>query len=232
MSRPAPRKRRTPEEARSEILAAAQRLLAAHGPDAIGLKDVAKEAGVSHALVSHYFGTYDALVEAALREHMIVTRAETLARITDVVHAGPRGWVDMTFEHLAHPLSGRLVAWSILSGRMERDDFFPRRDQGMKLVADALEARVRAELGDDAPPREEIERAMLLVFSAALGYSLARGVLWSSLSREPTAERDRDFREWLAGVVSESLPAARALAARSSDGAAPVKKRSAKKKAR
>ena len=227
MPRPAPRKRRTPEEARSEILVAAQRLLAERGPDAIGLKDVAKEAGVSHALVSHYFGTYDALVEAALREHVLSARAETLARIADAVRAGPRDWVDMTFEQLAHPLSGRLIAWTILSGRMEHEDFFPRREQGMKLVADAIEARVRAELGDDAPPREEIERTMLLVFSAALGYSVARSVMWSSLSRAPTAERDRGFREWLASFVAESLPGARALSRK--PVAAPPAKKSAPK---
>lgn len=210
----AARKRRSPDAARREILDAAQRLLAVHGPDAIGLKDVAKEAGVSHALVSHYFGTYDALVEAALREHMNATRAETIARIADVMHAGPKEWVDLCFEQLAHPLSGRLIAWAILSGRMDDDDFFPRRDQGMKLVADALELRARAELGDasQVPSRDEIEFAMLLVFSSALGYSVARGVLWSSLDRRPTADRDRRFREQLATWFADALPAVREIA--------------------
>lgn len=207
------RKRRSPEEARRQILEAAQTLLAEHGPDAIGLKEVAKAAGVSHALVSHYFGTYDALVEAALREHMNATRAETIAKIADAAHAGPREWVELCFEQLVHPLSGRLIAWAILSGRMDDEDFFPRRDQGMKLVADALEARARADLGEDAvPTREEIEHAMLLVLSSALGYSVARGVLWASLDRKPSAERDRRFREQFAAWFADAVPAARAIA--------------------
>lgn len=199
------------------ILEATQRLLAQHGPDAIGLKEVAREAGVSHALVSHYFGTYDALVEAALQQHMQTTRAEMLQRIVGAGMAGgPAEWIDMCFEQLAHPLSGRLVAWAILSGRMDSEDFFPRRDQGMRFVADAIEARVQAQLGKDAPSRDDIEQTMLIVFSAALGYSVSRGVLWDSLSRKPTAERDRAFREKLTALVEATLPTtARAVGKRS-----------------
>jgi AcrR family transcriptional regulator len=208
----APRKRRSPEEAKAVILDAAQRLLAEHGPDAIGLKDVAREAGVSHALVSHYFGTYDGLVEATLQRHMLATRAQTIRRIADLAHGGPREWVDMTFEQLAHPLSARLVAWAILSGRIQSDDFFPRRDQGMKFVADAFEARARAQLPPGAvPPREDIELAMLLVFSTALGYSIARDALWSSMSHAPSAERDRWFRTKLAELIGKALPAAMSI---------------------
>jgi TetR/AcrR family transcriptional regulator, repressor for neighboring sulfatase len=209
-----PRRRRSPEEARRVILEAAQRLLGAHGPDAIGLKEVAREAGVSHALVSHYFGTYDALVEAALQQHMATTRLEMLRRIADVAHAGPAEWVDACFEQLAHPLSGRLVAWAILSGRIESEEFFPRREQGLRFIADAIETRVRAQLGAEAPSREQIETTILMVFSAALGYSVARGVLWESLSRKPSAERDRAFRERLVTMITDALPTTRALAKR------------------
>jgi AcrR family transcriptional regulator len=217
------RRRRSPEEARRVILDAAQRLLAAHGPDAVGLKEVAREAGVSHALVSHYFGTYDALVEAALQEHMLATRAEMLQRIAEVGLAGPREWIDMLFDQLAHPLSGRLVAWAILSGRMDSEDFFPRRDQGMRFVADAIEARAVAQLGADrAPSRDDIELAILTVFSAALGYSVSRSVLWESLSKKPSAARDRAFRDKLADLVGQALPTVRALE--------PARKKSAPKR--
>ena len=211
---PAPRRRRSPEEARRVILDAAKKLLAEHGPDAVGLKEVARAAGVSHALVSHYFGTYDALVEAALREHMIETRSEMLQRIADVAHAGPAEWLRMCFEQLAHPLSGRLVAWAILSGRMDESDFFPKRDQGLRFVVDAISARIAAQLGEPSvPPREQIEFGVLLVFSTALGYSVSRSVLWESLSKKPTPERDEWFRTQLATLVTDALPIARSLTA-------------------
>lgn len=202
-----PRRRRHPDEARRLILDAAARLLAERGPDAVGLKAVAREAGVSHALVTHYFGTIDALIEAALQAHMTSTRAELLQRIADVAHAGPAEWLEMLFDQLAHPLSGRLVAWAILSGRMDSEDFFPRRDQGMRFVADAIEARLRAEHGEGgAPGRDTIELTMLVAFSAALGYSVSRAVLWDSLSKKPSAERDRAFRDRLAAMLTAALP--------------------------
>ena len=65
------RVRRSPEEARTLILDAADAVFREHLPDAVGLKEVAKAAGVSHALVTHYFGTYANLVEAALEKGTI-----------------------------------------------------------------------------------------------------------------------------------------------------------------
>ena len=64
------RRRRSPEQAQEEILGAAARLFLAHGPEQVSLVDVAREVGVSHALVSHYFGTFEALVETVVRRHV------------------------------------------------------------------------------------------------------------------------------------------------------------------
>jgi hypothetical protein len=61
------------------------------------------------------------------------------------------------------------------------------------------------------PPREDIELAMLLVFSTALGYSIARDALWSSMSHAPSAERDRWFRTKLAELIGKALPAAMSI---------------------
>lgn len=215
------------------ILDAAKKLLAEHGPDAVGLKEVARAAGVSHALVSHYFGTYDAMVEAALRDHMIETRGEMLQRIADVAHAGPAEWVRMCFEQLSHPLSGRLVAWAILSGRMDESDFFPKRDQGLRFVVDAISARIAAQLGEESvPPREQIEFGVLLVFSTALGYSVSRSVLWESLSKKPSAERDEWFRSQLGALVTEALPVARGLAVSAAPAASPPPAKATQRKPR
>src|SRR5690349_10474032 len=69
----ATRRRRDPETARAEILDAAERVLSTRPPDQVGLKDVAEVAGVSHGLVSHYFGTYAELVEEVLvRRHRAI----------------------------------------------------------------------------------------------------------------------------------------------------------------
>jgi AcrR family transcriptional regulator len=82
------RKRRSPEVARREILDAAERLMADAGPDAVGLKAVASAAGVSHALVSHYFGTYDALVDAVLARKADALTEAVVARIGEAPWPG------------------------------------------------------------------------------------------------------------------------------------------------
>src|SRR3979409_326613 len=81
VARALPRRRRSPELARQEILDAAQRVFAAAQPDQVGLKEVAREAGVSHALITHYFGTYAGLLEAALERRINAMRAGVTARL-------------------------------------------------------------------------------------------------------------------------------------------------------
>src|SRR5438128_1297088 len=80
---PPGRRRRPPELARQEILDAAERVFARFQPDQVGLKEVAREAGVSHALITHYFGTYAGLVEAALERRNRATREAALARLRE-----------------------------------------------------------------------------------------------------------------------------------------------------
>ncbi len=195
----APRVRRSPEEARRTILDAALRLFANAGPDAVGLKEVAKEAVVSHALVTHYFGTYDALVEAAFGEHTRRVRAETIARIVELSSGGPRAWIQHASVQLNRPLYGRLIAWALLSGRMDQDDFFPRRDQGFRKVADVIEMRLAFD--KKVLSREDIEFLMLLSLTALMGYAVGGKALWAGLGKNASAERDAWFHERLASAV-------------------------------
>jgi len=147
------RKRRTPEEARRLLLDATLGLLARRGPDAFGLKDVANEAGVSHALVTHYFGTFDSLIEAAFADHTTRARGELLGRVSARAAEGPGAWIAEAASYLADPVYGRLALWAMLSGRAEQADFFPRREQGLARVADAIVAMLASE--SKHPPREE-----------------------------------------------------------------------------
>jgi AcrR family transcriptional regulator len=199
------RRRRSPDEARRTILDAALELLAKHGPDAIGLKDIAKKAGVSHALLSHYFGTYDALIEAAFAAHLTEQRIAGLARFAKAP-PNPEAWLEVAFDQLAHPLTGRVLVWAGLTGRLERPDFVVLRDRGMKDIVDLLEAYLRA-TGVETD-REKLECAALIGFCAAIGYALGRAALWGSLGRKPTHERDALFKQQLAQMLIEAqLPA-------------------------
>jgi AcrR family transcriptional regulator len=199
-----PRPRRTPEEARAHLLAAAERVFAARGPDAAGLKDVAREAAVSHALVTHYFGTYEGLVDAVFERYVARTRTRLLERLAGV-EADALGDVERVvrelFDALADPTYARLASWALVSGRVDDRDFFPRRRRGLKLVADAIEAagpRLRPPL---RLPREAVESLVVLVLSSILGYLTGAGLFWESLGSERSPERDRVFLAQLARAV-------------------------------
>lgn len=198
---PLPRARRSPEEARALILAAAVRLFEQRGPDAVGLKDVAREAGVSHALVTHYFGTYEGLVETVMEAQTEAMRAELLARVATARDEGPAAWIETAFQTVS-PAQGRLLAWAIMTGRTQRSDFFARRVKGMAIVADALEHWARAQ-GLEVD-RDEVEVSLLLSTATLMGYAVGRSVLWAALGREVTPERDRAVRERFASMLAES----------------------------
>src|ERR1043165_3027234 len=79
---PKPRgRRRDPGEAQPELLDAAEGVCARSRPDHVGLKEVAREAGVSHALINHYFGSYSGLVEASFERKVRVLRESIMGRV-------------------------------------------------------------------------------------------------------------------------------------------------------
>jgi AcrR family transcriptional regulator len=105
------RPRRTPDESRAHILNAAIRLFAERGPDAAGLKEVAKAAGVSHGLVTHYFGTYDALVDEAIASHVRRGRAAFFEALVRAKADDVGAWLEPLFALTNDPVYARLAAW-------------------------------------------------------------------------------------------------------------------------
>ncbi|MBX3219706.1 MAG: TetR/AcrR family transcriptional regulator [Labilithrix sp.] len=201
------RTRRSPEEARTLILEAAGRLFETHLPDAVGLKDVAREAGVSHALVTHYFGTYAALVEATLERRFHQLRDElvpiVMTLITDDADAKA-----MLAAHrraiakaAADPATLRLVIWALLSGRVAADDFFPHRMQGLKLLADSLEARSPA-------PREDLEFLLIASFALTTTWTFGRRAFAGALGRKSTRELEEAFDRRIDAMLEAFLRSA------------------------
>jgi AcrR family transcriptional regulator len=197
-----PRVRRAPEEAKQILLDACVDLLIAHGPDGVGLKDVARKAGVSHALVTHYFGSIETLIEAALERYAEKQRGLAIARIAEGPELGPREWMKQFFDWGSRPETARMVAWSFLKGIITKEDFFSRRIRGAQRVVDAVLARLGAEPGAPEIPRQDLEFLVLLTLAATHGYGLGREGYWPSLGKDsPGPEEDSFFFERLADIV-------------------------------
>jgi len=199
-----PRRRRSPELARQEILDAAERVFARFQPDQVGLKEVAREAGVSHALITHYFGTYAGLIEAALERRIRATREATLARLREPdALSRPGELLEGLFRRLQDPVHLRLMRWMLASERPAASHAFALQERGLAVIAEQV-ARALSPEPDPALLRS-IEITLLTAVSAAYGYALTKHPLAPALGREPSRELDDEVRHALAAMIRAQL---------------------------
>lgn len=202
------RVRRTPEEARTVILEAADRVFRVHLPDAVGLKEIAREAGVSHALVTHYFGTYGGLVEAALERRLARVRASIVTRLFLELDAKATAgellaaYRRVIAEDAADPLTVRLATWAMMSGRLAQQDFFAHRVQGLKLLADALQQRIDL-------PREDLEFCLVASFALSVVWTVGGNALTGALGQKKAKATDERFEERVSAMTDAYLRHAR-----------------------
>ena len=108
---PSQRTRGAREATTAAMLEAAEELFAAYGFTAVSVRDIAKQAGVSHALVHRYLGSKDDIYRKVLQRNEDVIAAAG-AGTDDLMEA-----VALMFrEGLAHRQYLRLVTHSALHG--------------------------------------------------------------------------------------------------------------------
>ena len=202
---PKRRQRRTPEAARELILQTAQRLIAERGPDRIGLKEIAQAAGISHALINHYFGSYEALVEETIRTQVRRFRESLLTRIAATREVSPAEWLRATLELYSQPGAGRLMLWAMMTGRLSGPDAFPHKDQGLRKTADVLEERLRALVGKLPIERSELEMLLVIALTSVWGYALSREIIWPALGHKQSRELDEKYQDSLSALLLRAL---------------------------
>jgi len=194
-----PRRRRAPAEARRELLAAAEGLVAERGPDGVTLRAVAAALGVTPGLVTHYFGTRAALVREVLHRQDALTQAkvrQALRRGDAVPDAD--ALLRLLFEALSDPGRVRLFAWTQLRGGPERGT-----RHGLRDLVDALQARFRRTLpAAEVPPRARLELVALLALAAIHGWAVGKRAWLRGLGLGPaTTGRDQAFRAGLTAAL-------------------------------
>lgn len=202
-----PRRRRTAEEARHEILAAAQRRLAEGGPEAIRLKEIARDLGISHPTILHHFESREGLMQALARSAIGALNADVLRAISDPRRGtSPEAVLDRVFETLGESGHARLLAWAALSDRGPAAGRSEQQQQLLRVLADAVHHRLSQEArtaGGRVPAREEADFTVRLVAAAMLGDALMGSILnrLGGLPDEPAVQRR--FRVWLARLLDE-----------------------------
>ncbi|MDR3512573.1 MAG: TetR/AcrR family transcriptional regulator [Caulobacteraceae bacterium] len=179
------RRRRGPEEAREEALAAARALLLEAGPDAITLKAVGDRIGVTHANLIHHFGSAAGL-QSALMESMVRDLTDALAAA--VVHlrsdaGAPRALVDSVFDAFDQGGAGRLAAWIVMSGDMKQLE--PVR----AAVEDLVEAIYEKFAAEGEQTRSRITAAVLFMALSAFGDAVIGEPLRAMLGRDADSTR-------------------------------------------
>ncbi|WP_020172390.1 TetR/AcrR family transcriptional regulator [Gordonia polyisoprenivorans] len=126
-------------EGRNALLDAAVRVVADGGLRRLTYRAVAREAGVGHTLVSHHFGTMDALIEAA------VERSLTLS-VDSVTSRPGSGDLDALFEGLAslatEKASGEAFQFEVILESRRR----PELQRHVKVIYEAYIEAIHNEL--------------------------------------------------------------------------------------
>src|SRR5215510_6746911 len=166
-NRSRPRRRRNPEDARAHILDAADRVFREHLPDAVGLREIAAAAGVSHGLVTHYFSTYDGLVAAVIARRLGAARTAAFAHLAQMTLAPDEApLLSILIDLLQDRTLVRLLIWSFLTGRS--DNIIGSAGQLGRLI-DSIAARLAA-VGPPVP-RERLELAAMVALATVIGWA-------------------------------------------------------------
>ena len=133
---------------RTEILAAATELIAAHGIKGMTMRQLAAAAGLNIATLYHYFGSKSELIGAIVDERHYDAGLRDLALPVDPTLA-PRPRLEAVFAQLVGQALGELRLWRLLVGESLRDDAVALAEA--RRLSGALEEAVERWLTDLFP---------------------------------------------------------------------------------
>lgn len=186
------------------LLDAAEHVFGTAHPDEVGLKDIARQAGVSHALITHYFGTYAGLVEATLERRLGTLRERIRERLREAgALSRPDELLGLLFDSLEDPVHLRLMKWLAASDRSSAIHAFALQHRGLALIAQQVASAIKPE-----PTRDmvaTIELALVTAVAAATGYAISKAGLAGAIGQEPSAALDAGVRRTLARMLQTYL---------------------------
>jgi TetR/AcrR family transcriptional regulator, repressor for neighboring sulfatase len=191
------RLRRSPEDARKLILDTAQVLIARSGPEGLRLQDIAAEAGISHPLILHHFGSRAGLVRALARRATAELRDRLIAAISAPDYSVEEQ-INRVFDSLRGGLA-QILAWLAAT---EPDGGASGETMIMREIIDTMHSRrVANALPGATISREDTEWGAFLVTVAAFGDAIYGAPLRRSAGLADNRQTDQRFRGWLAALL-------------------------------
>jgi AcrR family transcriptional regulator len=199
LTRKTKRVRRRPEEARAQILDAADRIMTkGKGPASLRLQDVAKLAGISHPTILHHFGSREGLVRAL--------NLRAVGRLTDTTMSGLPGAessmdsIAKTFAAYRDGLAQRTV-WLLQSSDSPPD----RTALFDEVVEKFHQVRMQFSAPGAKPDIADSRAVIHLATIAAFGDALIGARLRNAGAKEPSARQE--FEHWLGALLDMFLRA-------------------------
>lgn len=190
--------RRSAKDTRQVILDVALQRLERLGPDGLRLKDLAREAEVSHPTILHHFGSRHGL-DIALMEHVGERLMQDIVTSVDLSPDDSRiraPKVDAVFRLLADQGYARALAW-----------VFAHEEQQVSTLVNAVAVRVcevmtayKASRDGSQPSADwvlDLQRSLRLVFLCAVGAGIVGDAMQAPGRDEP------GFRLWLSNLVQD-----------------------------
>jgi len=201
------RVRRTSEEARRQILDAAESRLSRLGPEGIRLQDIGRDVGLSHSAILHHFESREGLVRALTERATEQLRLDLLVALDTQAGTVPEPVVVMekVFEVLAERGYARLAAWLTLAQGEETQGVSPDMINDIIAVIHHIRARRHADEGIEAPGEDDTANIVFLVAMVAFG----EGIMGQALRRGPhlpnTPDDRAKFRQWFGALVHQHM---------------------------
>lgn len=199
----AARKRRTAEEAREAILAAAERRFIESGPEGLRLQEIASDVGVAHPTVLHHFGSREELLASVVDRVQTSIYGEVFAALseTDLGESSLARLLERVARVVAGHGHARVLYWLALANMSSVE----RRPLGKVVDAAHELRRQRDRTRGRKPVAREDTRFLVMLATFAL---TAESVLGRELfGGDVPADDSERFRAWLAKLLTRHLEA-------------------------
>lgn len=193
MAKRSPRKRRTAEEAKEEILMVGTRQLREHGVAGLRLDEIAAEIGVSRQAILHHFGSREGLVREVVRGAWEGLFQDLLGLLQTEGEEGravsPQDLIERVDDVTRKKGNARLGAWLLLSGEGLPTEMFEGAlaDLPRALAANRPEASL-----------QDVQFGFLLMASVLFGDAVFGARFRQALGLPDTEADRRRFHVWLA----------------------------------
>jgi TetR/AcrR family transcriptional regulator, repressor for neighboring sulfatase len=198
------RVRRQPEEVRIAALESARKLLLSQGPDAITLKAVADDLGMTHTNLIHHFGSAEGLQSTLMRE-MVSDLTNTMEGAVARYRSGAgdvREFVDIVFDAFDKSGAGRLIAWLMVSGNAK---LIAPVGEVVRTYLAHIEEGAHVDVAQAADLHRRFTTSMLFMVITAFGDAIIGTEMCEIVGRERATVRDlaRSFLPQLSPLVQE-----------------------------